>query len=87
MLVTKHAWRPARSFAAKVAGAARFEFRGKVCDPFAAPERVTVAEAFDRLAKIDLLATLDGGGAPDREALAYRAADYAVRAAKRGDLG
>jgi elongation factor P--(R)-beta-lysine ligase len=44
--------------AARAAGAKQFTFRGKTIDPYAAPERVTVAEAFDRHAGIDLLATV-----------------------------
>ncbi len=44
--------------AARTAGVKRFTFRGKAIDPFAAPERVTVAEAFERHAGIDLLATV-----------------------------
>ena len=37
-------------------------------DPFAAPERLTVAEAFERFAGIDLLATLDGDARRPRRA-------------------
>jgi lysyl-tRNA synthetase class 2 len=44
--------------AAETAGATRFAFRGREVDPFAAPERLSVAEACRRLAGIDLLATL-----------------------------
>src|SRR5450631_2288725 len=44
--------------AARAAGAKQFTFRDKTIDPYAAPERVTVAEAFDRHAGIDLLATV-----------------------------
>jgi lysyl-tRNA synthetase class 2 len=44
--------------AAHAAGAKQFTFRDKTIDPFAAPERVTVAEAFERHAGIDLLATI-----------------------------
>ena len=40
------------------------------CDPFAAPERLSVAQAFARFAGIDLLATLAPDGTPDRDALA-----------------
>jgi elongation factor P--(R)-beta-lysine ligase len=58
--------------AAEAAGAKALTFRGRTADPFAAPERLTVAEAFARLAGIDLLATLPGGEA-DREALARAA--------------
>jgi lysyl-tRNA synthetase class 2 len=46
--------------AAEAAGTRSFGFRGVSADPFAAPERLTVAEAFARYAGIDLLATLDG---------------------------
>ena len=51
--------------AARAAGARQFTFRDKTIDPFAAPERVTVAEAFDRHAGVDLLATV-GNGKGDR---------------------
>jgi lysyl-tRNA synthetase class 2 len=46
---------------ARATGAREFTFRGKTIDPFAAPERVTVAQAFERHAGIDLLATVSGG--------------------------
>ena len=36
----------------------RFRFRGREANPFAEPERITVAEAFARHAGIDLMATL-----------------------------
>jgi lysyl-tRNA synthetase class 2 len=45
--------------AAKAVGARSFSFGGHTADPFAAPERITVAEAFDRFAGIDLLAMVD----------------------------
>ena len=49
--------------AAEAAGTKQFSFRGRVADPFAAPERLTVAAAFERFAGIDLLATIaDGEG-------------------------
>ena len=44
--------------AAEAAQTKRFTFRGREADPFAAPERLTVAEAFRRYADIDLLATV-----------------------------
>jgi lysyl-tRNA synthetase class 2 len=47
------------ALAAEVAGARRFSWRGKEADPFAPPERISVAEAFKRWAGIELLATLD----------------------------
>ncbi|HKR90049.1 MAG TPA: EF-P lysine aminoacylase EpmA [Phenylobacterium sp.] len=67
--------------AAETAGAERFEFRGRRVDPFAAPERVTLAEAFAAYAGIDLLATLDDGGETDRAALAAAAGNAGVRVA------
>ena len=44
--------------AAKTTGVSEFVFRGRVMDPFAEPERLTVADAFTRLAGLDLLATI-----------------------------
>jgi lysyl-tRNA synthetase class 2 len=60
--------------AARATGIGRFSFRGKIADPFAEPELLTVASAFDRFAGIDLLATIaDGEG--DRDGLAAMAAN------------
>ena len=56
-------------------------WRGRTADPFATPERLSVAEAFARFAGIDLLATVDRGGATDREGLAALAATGGVRVA------
>jgi lysyl-tRNA synthetase class 2 len=65
--------------AAQATGIGRFSFRGKVADPFAEPELLTVAAAFERFAGIDLLASIaDGKG--DRAALAA-AAEGRVRIA------
>jgi len=47
--------------AAEASGAREFSFRGRTINPFAEPERITVAEACDRYAGIDLLATIEGG--------------------------
>ena len=66
--------------AARAAGARTLCFRGRTCDPFAEPERVSVGEAFARHAGIDLLATVSGG-AGDRDALAAAAARAGVRCA------
>ena len=49
--------------AAERAGAKTFRFRGREADPFAEPERLSVAEAFQRHAGIDLLATVAADGA------------------------
>ncbi len=54
--------------AATAAGTKQFSFRGKTVDPFAAPERLTVAEAFARYAGVDLLSTVTGDEG-DRDAL------------------
>jgi elongation factor P--(R)-beta-lysine ligase len=55
--------------AAQATRIGRFSFRGRIADPFAEPELLTVATAFERFAGIDLLATVaDGRG--DREGLA-----------------
>jgi lysyl-tRNA synthetase class 2 len=55
--------------AARATGIGRFSFRGRTADPFAEPELLTVAAAFDRFAGIDLPATVqDGSG--NRAALA-----------------
>src|SRR5947209_4187046 len=62
--------------AAEAAGTKRVSFRGREADPFASPERVTVAEAFRRHAGISLLAMLD-----DRDALAAAAKGQGIRVA------
>ncbi|MBO3758126.1 EF-P lysine aminoacylase EpmA [Ciceribacter sp. L1K22] len=56
--------------AAETAGAKTFVFRGKSIDPFAEPERVAVAEAFERFAGIDLLSSINRDGSTDRDRLA-----------------
>ena len=58
--------------AAQATGIGRFSFRGKTADPFAEPELLTVAAAFERFAGIDLLATITNGEG-DRAALAAMA--------------
>jgi lysyl-tRNA synthetase class 2 len=64
--------------AAKTAGTKTLSFRGHTADAFAAPERLTVADAFERFAGIDLLATLPGGE-PDARALARAARGAGIR--------
>jgi elongation factor P--(R)-beta-lysine ligase len=46
------------ALAAEAVGSKRFSFRDRAIDPFAAPERLTMAEAFARHAGIDLMAML-----------------------------
>jgi lysyl-tRNA synthetase class 2 len=67
--------------AAETAGASRAAFRGRSLDPFAPAERITVAEAFEGFAGIDLLATLGEAGETDRSALASAARAAGVRVA------
>ncbi len=62
--------------AAAAAGTNSLSFRGRTANPFAPPERLTVAEAFRRYAGIDLLATLE-----DRDALAAAAKGQGIRVA------
>lgn len=67
--------------AASAAGAGHLSFRGRVCDPFQPPRRITVAEAFAEMAGIDLMATLPPDGPPDLPALADRARTAGIRVA------
>jgi lysyl-tRNA synthetase class 2 len=62
---------------ARTAGAKAFSFRGRSINPYAPPERITVAEAFARHASVDLLATLRGGEG-DRAQLAAQAGKAGV---------
>jgi lysyl-tRNA synthetase class 2 len=49
--------------AAEAAGAESFRFRDRTCDPYAPPERLSVAEAAMRHAGVDLMATRGEAGA------------------------
>ncbi len=69
------------ALAAEATGATRWAFRGLEVDPLAAPERLTLAEAFDRFARIDLLSSVQADGATDRDALAAAAAGQGIRVA------
>ena len=62
--------------AAEAAGADTLAWRGREADPYVEPERITVAEAFDRFADIGLLAVLE-----DRDALAAQAQAAGIRIA------
>jgi lysyl-tRNA synthetase class 2 len=70
------------ALAAETCGTKRFSFRGLEIDPFAAPEKITVAEAFQRYAGVDLLASVEATGATDRNALAAEARAAGVRVAE-----
>jgi elongation factor P--(R)-beta-lysine ligase len=66
--------------AAYAAGTKQLRFRGRTADPFATPQRLTVAEAFTEFADIDLPATLPDGK-PDRALLAQAAEASGIRIA------
>ncbi|HMO09733.1 MAG TPA: EF-P lysine aminoacylase EpmA [Paracoccaceae bacterium] len=57
------------TLAATAAGVTVFRHGDASCDPFAPPERLSVADAFARFAGIDLMATLGSDGSPDCAAL------------------
>jgi lysyl-tRNA synthetase class 2 len=69
------------ALAAETAGVSALRYRGRTADPFAAFERVTLAEAFAERAGIDLLATVDRDGATDRDGLAAAVAGAGLRVA------
>lgn len=73
--------------AAAAAGVSMLSHRGRSCDPFAEPERLSVADAFARHAGIDLLATVDETGATHRDALASAAGAAGLRVAADDDWG
>jgi lysyl-tRNA synthetase class 2 len=68
--------------AAETAGARTLTYRDRETDPFEEPERLSVAEAFERFAGIDLLASLDQTGATDREYLAASLKAVGLRVAE-----
>src|SRR5688500_14863622 len=70
--------------AAEAAGATEFRWRGRAADPFAEPERLTVADAFARFAGVDLPAAVpdDAETEPDRESLAEPAHALGIRTAE-----
>jgi lysyl-tRNA synthetase class 2 len=72
--------------AAQVTGARQFNHGGRSVDPFADPERLTVAAAFDRYAGIDLFAVLPPQG-PDRRQFALLANAAGVNVPHEDDWG
>lgn len=66
--------------AAEAAGTTHFSFRERSMDPSLPPERLSVAEAFQRHTGIDLLATLSGP-VPDRDGFAASARSTGVATA------
>jgi lysyl-tRNA synthetase class 2 len=73
--------------AASTAGSRQFVWRERPADPFASPERITVAHAFAQHAGIDLLATLTEDDGPDREQLAACASGAGVAIAQDDTWG
>jgi len=78
-LIADCAWIAAET--ASISGATRLRYRDREADPFAAPEILTVREAFMRHAGIDLYEALSPEGEPDALALARLAAGAGVAAA------
>ncbi len=68
------------ALAAEAAGAQALHWRGRTADPFAAPQRLSVADAFAHYAGVDLLTTVEPGGV-DRDGLAAQAGASGVRLA------
>ena len=64
--------------AAETTGVAALIYKDRRCDPFAAPERLSVADAFLRHAGIDLFASMDADGATDGAALAAQMAELGM---------
>ncbi|OJF95036.1 EF-P lysine aminoacylase EpmA [Pararhizobium antarcticum] len=58
------------ALAAETVGSKHLSFKGRQADPFVEPHRLSVAEAFQRFAGIDLLASIGADGATDRGHLA-----------------
>lgn len=67
--------------AAETTGTKLFSFRGRTMDPFAEPERLSVADAFMRYAGINLTATLHPDGTADQAALSAALTKAGIRQA------
>ncbi|MFP1644233.1 EF-P lysine aminoacylase EpmA [Pontitalea aquivivens] len=67
--------------AARAAGATTLRYRDHRCDPFADPERLSLPDAFDRYAGIDLMATIAPSGETDAGALRAQAQAAGLRLA------
>jgi len=73
------------ALAAETMRTAQLTYKGRDCDPFAQPDRISVAAAFERYAGIDLLASVSADGATDRAHLADQVKRIGMRVA--GDDG
>ncbi|MGL4234721.1 EF-P lysine aminoacylase EpmA [Tabrizicola sp.] len=67
--------------AAHESGASHLRFRDRTCDPFQEPERVTVADAFEAHAGVDLLGSINPDGSTDAERLGVELDRIGVRRA------
>jgi lysyl-tRNA synthetase class 2 len=70
------------ALAAETVQTTMLSYRETSCDPFAGPERLSVAEAFRRHADIDLLASVSDDGETDREHLAAEMRHNGMRVAE-----
>ncbi|MCZ7481674.1 EF-P lysine aminoacylase EpmA [Rhizobium rhizogenes] len=70
------------ALAAETTGTKNFTYRGRSVDPFLEPERLSVAEAFERYAGIDLLATISRNGETDERHLAASLTHAGIRIAE-----
>jgi lysyl-tRNA synthetase class 2 len=73
------------ALASETAGTRLLTFRGHETDPFLPPERLTVAEAFERFAGMDLLGSVGVDGDTDFAHLAAEARRTGIRVAE-GDV-
>ncbi|OCJ03177.1 EF-P lysine aminoacylase GenX [Rhizobium sp. AC44/96] len=69
------------ALAAETTKTAKLNYRGKECDPFNGPERISVADAFRQHANIDLLASVCADGSTDRDHLAAEVHHVGMRVA------
>ena len=70
------------ALAAETTKSRAFTWRERTVDPFLEPERLSVAEAFDRFAGIDLLGSVEASGATDRDRLAAELRKAGIRIAQ-----
>lgn len=70
------------TLAAETAGARTLAFQDRECNPALEPERLSLAEAFERHAGIDLLASIARDGSTDRDRMAAAVRDAGLRIAE-----
>ena len=69
------------ALAAETTKTKNFTYRSRSVDPFLEPERLSVAEAFERYAGVDLLATISRNGETDARHLAANLTNAGIRVA------